>query len=39
MFLNNAQEEEEVILNITQNVIKKRKRQKHKILKTVVVNV
>lgn len=39
MFINSSQEEEELVFNITQNVHKKRKRQKQKLLKTVVVNL
>jgi hypothetical protein len=39
MFINNSQEEEELVFNITQNVQKKRKRQKQKLLKTVIVNL
>jgi len=39
MFINNSQEEEELVFNITQNVQKKRKRQKQKLLKTVIVNI
>jgi len=39
MYINNIQEEEEVVFNITQNVNKKRKRQKQKLLKSVIVNI
>lgn len=39
MFINDSQKEEELVFNITQNVNKKRKRQKQKLLKTVVVNI
>ncbi|KAL4152712.1 hypothetical protein QTP88_000545 [Uroleucon formosanum] len=39
MFINNSQEEEELVFNITQNVQKKRKRQKQKLLKSVFVNM
>jgi len=39
MFINNSQEEEELVFNITQNVQKKRKRQKQKLLKSVIVNM
>lgn len=39
MFINNIQEEEELVFSITQNVNKKRKRQKHKMLKSAVVNL
>jgi hypothetical protein len=38
MFINNSQEEEDLVFNITQNVHKKRKRQKQKLLKTTLVN-
>ncbi|XP_050431999.1 WD repeat-containing protein 3 [Adelges cooleyi] len=39
LLINNNQEEEELVFNITQNVNKKRKRQKQKILKTTVIQI
>ncbi|XP_050542858.1 WD repeat-containing protein 3 [Daktulosphaira vitifoliae] len=39
MIINNTQEEEELVFNITQNLNKKRKRQKQKLLKSVVVSI